>query len=113
VPDDQNDWYSVRCVFVTAAEPTAYEERVTVWRAAGFAEATALAETEATEYAAAAGCRYLHLAQAFHLADDLAHGAEVYSLIRESSLPAGAYLSRFFDTGTERHAALDQPPSGG
>jgi hypothetical protein len=59
---------------------------MTVWRAAGFDEAVALAEAEAIEYGDLVGSRYLGLAQVYHLADDLSHGAEVYSLIRGSEL---------------------------
>jgi hypothetical protein len=109
-------WFSVRCVFafVGVGASAAYEERVTLWRAAAFDEAVALAETEALDYAELVECRYLGLAQAYHLADDLGHGAEVYSLIRDSDLPPDVYLSRFFDTGMERQGAhlASEPGSG-
>lgn len=46
-----------RCHFIGAEasddEMRSYEERITSWRAASFAEATQMAETEAQEYAAA------------------------------------------------------------
>jgi hypothetical protein len=48
--------------------------------------------------------RYLGLAQAYRLADDVGHGAEVYSLIRDSDLEPEAYLDAYFDTGAERQA---------
>jgi hypothetical protein len=46
----------------------------------------------------------LGLAQAFHLfvGADLDDGAEVFSLMRTSDLPADEYVDRFFDTGDER-----------
>ncbi|SCG64273.1 hypothetical protein GA0070213_10871 [Micromonospora humi] len=42
--------------------------------------------------------------------DEWGHGAEVYSLMRDSDLPAGAYLTRFFDTGDERQGTLPAAP---
>jgi hypothetical protein len=95
-------WFSVRCVFQCGDEAAAmYEERITLWRAANFEEAVALAEAEAADYAETLGYRYLGLAQAYQLADDIGHGAEVYSLIRDSHLGAEEYLTGFFDTGLE------------
>jgi hypothetical protein len=41
------------------------------------------------------------MAQAFHLFDPPEHGAEVFSLIRETHLEPEAYLDSFFDTGRE------------
>src|SRR3954470_13783522 len=61
-----DEWYAVRCVFQwTEAEGRPYEERITVWRAADFATALALAEAEAGEYAASSGVAYLGLAQSY------------------------------------------------
>ncbi|WP_446210011.1 hypothetical protein [Micromonospora sp. IBSANI012] len=100
-------WYAVRCVFHNAAgEPIVYEERITIWRAGSFDEAIALAEAEAVEYTDGASFTYSGLAQAFHLFDEPGHGAEVYSLMRDSDLPPGEYLTRFFDTGDERQGAV-------
>jgi hypothetical protein len=96
--------FSVRCVF-QHGDTAAYEERITLWRSANFDEAIALAEAEAGEYAELVGSRYLGLAQAYHLADDVEHGAEVFSLIRSSNLPPGEYLTAFFDTGAEHQTA--------
>ena len=77
-----------------------YEERTTLWQSSAFDEAIALAENEATSYADGLG-RYIGLAQAYKMDDEPGAGAEVFSLIRHSALDAGAYLSRFFDTGSE------------
>lgn len=87
-------------------EGFSYEERVTLWRAADFDEAIALAEEEASEYAAAVSdessrTEYAGLAQSYWLADELGQGAETFSLIRESALPVDEYLARFFSTGNE------------
>lgn len=104
---NQYQWYSVRCVFQTPHEEGfSYEERVTLWRAGDFDEAIALAEEEASEYAAAvsdetAQTEYVGLAQSYWLSDEPDQGAEVFSLIRDSTLDSDAYLERFFDTGTE------------
>jgi hypothetical protein len=81
---------------------SAYEERLTLWRAADFAHAVALAEADVEEYAAAVGGSYLGLAQAYALSDEPGQGAEVFSLMRSSSLDPDAYLDAFFDTGDER-----------
>jgi hypothetical protein len=100
-------WYSVRCVFRLGDQPD-YEERITLWRAASFNEAIALAEAEGQEYAASTGFQYLGLSQAFDLkTDSLPSGTEAFSLIRTSSLQPGDYLNRFFDTGSERQGSLE------
>jgi hypothetical protein len=114
-PDDpvaDRRWFSVRCIFRGDDDtPTSYEERITVWRAMSFEEAIALAEAEAGDYAELVGSRYLGLAQAYHLFDEIGHGVEVYSLIRDSNLPPDAYLSTFFDTRWERQGTLGAPPA--
>jgi hypothetical protein len=103
------DWYAVRCVLRKGWPPRfagrAYEERITLWQAGSFDEAIKRAETEARAYAATitdGPDRYIGLAQAYHLFDPPADGAEVFSLIRKSKLKPKAYLDRFFDTGKER-----------
>jgi hypothetical protein len=107
--EDRAEWYAVRCVFRTGWPPRfagkAYEERITLWQAASFEEAIERAEAEARNYAAAitdGPHRYVGIAQAYHLFDTPADGAEVFSLIRKSRLKPKAYLDRFFDTGKER-----------
>ncbi len=104
------EWYAVRCVFRSAWAETSeglppgvhlYEERVTLWQATSLEEAIALAEAEALEYADEDD-DYLDLAQAFKLFDDPSSGAEVFSLMRSSTLEPDEYLDTFFDTGDER-----------
>ncbi len=105
MPDVQQNWYSVRCLFGRTVPPdpeSTYEERITLWRAADFDEAIALAEAEAIEYASMVETRYLDYAEAYHLFDDVGHGAEVFSQMRDSSLSPDDYVERFFDTGAER-----------
>jgi hypothetical protein len=97
-------WFGVRCVFEHESDDAehSYEERVTLWRAGSFDEAIALAEAEATEYAGdLTRTRYLGLAQAYVLADEPGHGAEVFSLIRDSQLTPDVHLDAFGETGTE------------
>ena len=101
------EWFAVRCLFASGWPPkeegTDYEERITLWRAGSLSQAIEMAEVEAREYAAAISDgpdTYLGLAQAYHLADELGSGAEVFSLIRHSDLEPDEYLSTFFDTGT-------------
>jgi hypothetical protein len=110
VVDDENwSWYGVRCLFQHGpadAEVTAYEERITIWRTASFDEAIERAETEAAEYAAGLDdVSDLALVQAYALPELPGHGAEVFSLIRDSELAPDDYLDAFFDTGGEHQGA--------
>lgn len=100
------EWFGVRCVF-RDPEGT-YEERVTLWSADTFDEAVLLAEAEATEYAADVGSQFLRFAQAYVMPEAPGQGAEVFSLLRDSDLDPDEYLDRFFDTGDEREASLDE-----
>lgn len=97
-------WFAVRCILRVRdeSEGTVYEERVTLWTAADFDEAVGQAEIEASNYAADVGGQYLGLAQAFALFEAPSHGAEVFSLMRTSTLDSEDYLNAFFDTGCER-----------
>lgn len=85
-----------------------YEERVTLWRAASFDAAIAMAEEEAEKYVEDLGGEVLSLTQAYALAMTPGHGVEVFSLIRRSELTTDAYLERHFDTGTERQHRVDE-----
>lgn len=107
-------WFSVRCLFVhrpaDAQDDAIYEERITLWQAESFELAIARAEEEAAEYAGTVGAEYLGFAQSFHLAiEDRAptEGDEVYSLMRDSSLDADAYISRYFDDGREHQGTIE------
>ncbi|MEW2591927.1 hypothetical protein [Micromonospora aurantiaca] len=102
------EWFAVRCVFQHGTDaPFVYEERITVWQAVSFDDAVAQAEAEAAAYADEADRIYLGFAQAYRMFDELGHGAEVYSLMRDSELPPDAYLTTFFDTGEERQGTLE------
>jgi hypothetical protein len=106
--DEGSSWYGVRFLFQHGpadADGTAYEERITVWRAGSFNEAIELAEAEAAEYAELVGASDLGLVQAYVLPEPPGQGAEVFSLIRDSGLTADDYIDRFFDTGGERQQA--------
>ena len=106
VPSGGGAWFSVRCVFRDEGIG-AYEERITLWRAKDAAEAIRLAEAEAIEYAGMLDeFSYAGLAQSYELADPVGHGAEVFSLFRESDLEPEAYLDTFFDTGNECQGEL-------
>jgi hypothetical protein len=103
------NWYAVRCLFRLSIGPeeteAAYEERITLWRAASFDEAIARAEAEARSYAAGldeSPGAITDLVQAYHLFDVPGDGAEIFSLMRLSDLEPNAYINTFFDTGTER-----------
>lgn len=108
---DQRDWFCVRTVLrFTGRQLSTYEERLTLWAEPDFETAVEAAEREARDYAdSTPGCTYIGLAQAYHLPESPGHGAEVFSLMRDSTLGPNAYLSTFFDTGTERQGVM---PSG-
>lgn len=95
-------WLAVRCV-VHHRDLGVYEERITLRRPASFGEAIRLAEHEARDYAGGLkAASYAGLAQAYELDDEPDHGAELFSLMRESTLPTAEYLNAFFDTSSER-----------
>ena len=103
--EDDSSWYAVRSLFETPGETeSSYEERITLWQAGSLDDAMARASSEAAEYAEFAGAAHLaEFAQAYQLADAPPRdGAEVFSLVRDSALPPGPYIERFFETGTER-----------
>ncbi|MEU1090060.1 hypothetical protein ACFYPN_31610 [Streptomyces sp. NPDC005576] len=80
-----------------------YEERVTLWKADSLDEAITFAESEALEYCEVLEeVDYANFAEAFEMVDAPGEGSEVFSLMRESTLSSGEYVSRFFDTGEER-----------
>lgn len=91
-----------------------YEERVTLWQAADAETAITLAEQEAREYAATVNgppgwpTEYVGLAQAYLLVDSPSHGAEVFSLMRSSTLDPETYLDVYFDSGTEHQGIVDE-----
>ncbi|CAN5402179.1 hypothetical protein BH10ACT8_BH10ACT8_23100 [soil metagenome] len=103
-------WFAVRCIFsIDLAEnpagTTTYEERITLWRASSAKEAIQLAEEEAVLYANELEVPrhlYLGFAQSFNLFEDAGHASEVFSLMRNSTLAPDEYLTKFFDTGSER-----------
>ncbi len=98
-------WFGVRRVF--RFNDGTYEERVTIWRASSMEEADRLAEAEAAEYAEIVGARSLAFAQLYHAAELPGHGAEVFSLMRDSELEPDDYLDHFFDDGEERQGTLE------
>ncbi|MFD0689996.1 hypothetical protein [Actinomadura fibrosa] len=99
-------WFGVRCLF-RDADAGLYEERITLWQARDHQEAIRLAEREAVDYAGALeGVTFIGLSQSFSLEAAPGHGSEVFSLMRESELSEDDYLTRFFDTGSERQGEL-------
>jgi hypothetical protein len=113
VTDETTAWYGVRCLFQLGdpgPDGTSYEERVTIWQAASFDQAIAEAEADAETYAGdriETGNEYLGLLQAYALPEPPGHGAEVFSLIRDSDVDADTYLDQFFDTGRERQNVVE------
>ena len=107
------NWFGVRCVFELDPEtqadtdPRVFEERVTIWQSSGFEMAIELAEAEAVDYATILDAKYLGFAQAYKIEGPPMQGSEVFSLVRQSELAPGDYLSAFFDTGRENQGPAD------
>lgn len=96
------NWYGVRSIYLHA-ELGAFEERVTIWLASTSEEAIGLAEADSSEYCDGLdGVSYVGFSESFKMYDAPENGAEVFSLMRQSSLSAEAYITRFYDTGGER-----------
>ena len=106
---DSSGWVSVRCVFRTMRpEGQTFEERITLWRTPDMETAIERAETEANAYTAALeDVEYLGFAQTYLLYDEPADSAEIFSLIRDSTLDPAAYLDAHFDTGGERQQSVE------
>ena len=83
------------------AGESAYEERITLWRAESADDAIRQAEEEAKTYETQIEIEYLDFAQSYRIADAIEPGGEIFSLSRKSDLQPGDYLDRFFDTGGE------------
>lgn len=100
--------YSVRCLYLWADDESTsdahvYEERITIWNAQTAEEALEYAEVDARKYAKQNDVKYLSFAQIYVMSDEMeASGQEVFSLLRESKLDSAAYITAFFDCGTER-----------
>jgi hypothetical protein len=97
-------WFAVRHVI---KNDDAYEERITLWQAESAEEATARAEAEAAKYAWE-GTDALPLYQSYELGEEPKDGAEVFSLIRRSTLSPSNYLDSFFATGSELEGSIEQ-----
>lgn len=109
---DDEPWYSARCIFhhrATATRPAYYEERIVLLRADDFDHALRRAEDDARAYAALLdGVEYVEHLDVYHLFESsIGDVTEVFSLIRESRLEPEAYISRFFDTGSERSRSVE------
>jgi hypothetical protein len=101
------DWFAVRHVI---EHDGSFEERITLWEASSEDDAIARAEEEAAEYASllGGGNNALDLFQSYRLPEPPGDGQEVFSLIRQSALPAKKYLDSFFSTGSEFERTGDE-----
>jgi hypothetical protein len=117
--DEASKWYAVRCISVASENKPwgpkdlrngefSYEERITLWHTSSHDHAIALAEADAREYAETLEEEYAGIAQSYELPEPPGHGEEVFSLIRLSGLGPDDYITRFFDTGTERQKPVSE-----
>lgn len=97
-------WFSARTVYEHDKPGDGlFEERIVLLRAADFEEAMARAEAEAKSYAEAVSGTFSGYVSVFELSEEqIGDGAEVFSLMRDSDLPADQYIDRFYTTGDER-----------
>ena len=108
-------WYGVKCIFrhddLSGDRPgTVYEERVVVVRAETFEEALEKAEAEASDYVKGMDAVYLDYADVFHMSEErITEGTEVYSLMRTSDLDDDAFVTRYFDDGTQHSREIGAP----
>ena len=107
---DEREWYSFKCVFehhglAQGAEAAVYEERVVILRATSFDDAIEQGETEAQQYVEVVGkgsISYAGFISAYHTGEtELADKMEVYSLMRKTTLSREAFLTHYYDDGTE------------
>jgi len=110
VADDQEFWYSARCVFrlrTSESQPT-YEERIVLLRATSEDDAMRDAEADAVEYAAVVeGCTYTGYVDSFHLFEThVGHRAEVFSLMRSSELAHPVCHRRYYGQGFSESLSL-------
>lgn len=104
----EEPWFAVKCLFshpdrAKDSEPSLYEERITLWRAASWDEAFKLAETEAQEYAGSNRCVFHFASDAFHLFDkEVGHGSEIWSVMRGSGMDPEPYKQTFCATPRDR-----------
>ena len=128
----QQPWFAAKCLFshpsrADNSERFLYEERTTLWRANSFAEAFALAEAEAVEYARDSTCVFVRATDSFHLFDEsIGHGSEIWSLMRGSGMEPELYAETFCATSppsrrdittiagvsTPGKSAIGRPPDG-
>jgi hypothetical protein len=78
-------------------------------RAHDFDHAVRRAEEEARGYAGSLeGVEFLECLDIYHLFEDaVGEGTEVFSLMRDSELGPEEYVSRFFQTGSERSSPVE------
>ncbi len=105
-------WFTVRLLIrldpgATSLGQQLYEERATVWLCTDADAALLEATAEASSYAGAAGEVVADFAQIYEMSEAPAHGAVVFSLLRESDLEPHDYADHFCDTGTERTRTVD------
>jgi Domain of unknown function (DUF4288) len=103
-------WFSARTIYEHDKPGDGlFEERIVLIRAADFDEAFRHAEEEAKSYAEAVGGTYTGYASLYELAEEeIGDGAEVFSLMRDSDLPAEEYIEHFFATGNERQEEAEE-----
>jgi hypothetical protein len=101
--DTTEPWYAVKSIFFHE-KGNKYEERIVLFRAENFDDATKQAEIEAKKYASTiSGIRFIEWVDVFHLFDEkLAEGLEVYSKLTISDLAADEYIDKMYYSDKDR-----------
>lgn len=98
-------WFTVRSVCRHYAEEI-YEERITLWFRETADDAIHSAEVEALEYAEAVDGQDTGIFQYYDIGEEPGEAVEIFSLMRSSADNPAQYLTRYFDTGTERQRSI-------
>ena len=107
-------WFAVKCLFshpsrADDSERFLYEERTTLWRAASFREAFALAEAEAADYARDSHCTFVRATDSYHLfAESVGHGSQIWSRMRGSGMEPEVYAETFCSTPRDHAGVVDE-----
>jgi hypothetical protein len=92
-----------------------YVERIVLWRAASFDGAIGLADADAHRCADREGLEYVGYVDGYYLIelhhDRPGHDDEVFSMMRDSQLPADEYVARYYTAGDA--GPLSVPESAG
>ena len=101
----EKTWFGAKTLFRHPGlerEPgkSCYEERVVLIHASDEEEASRLAEEEANEYADGSSTRFLGYVNIFRIDDTIGSRAEVFSIMRSTTMEEDEFVTHYYDDGT-------------